>query len=175
MRLFIATPVPDFVVPGLPADTGAPRHLTLKFLGEVPPDRVGDIGRALERALQGAFAFPVTYAGLGAFPSSRRPRVVWVAISQGAEEIQQLARRVEDALAGLGFPREDRPFHPHVTVRRVRGPRDERWAMDLLSRHGQTTFASAAVDSVLLLESHLHPSGARHEVLFRVQLPPPPH
>ena len=102
MRLFIATPVPDFVVPGLPADTGAPRHLTLKFLGEVPPDRVGDIGRALERALQGAFAFPVTYAGLGAF-------------------------------------------------------------------------ASAPVDSVLLKKSHLHPSGARHEMLFRVQLPPPPH
>ncbi len=96
-------------------------HLTLKFLGNInasdnhDPD---EIIRAVSRVKWRAF--PMRGGGAGYFPDARRPRVVWVGLSQGMRECAALAAKVEDALAGLGFERETRPFSPHLTVARVR-------------------------------------------------------
>lgn len=167
--------VPTFQVPGLGPSTepsNAPPHLTLKFLGEVPDDRVGEIGRTLERSLHGASAFPVTLRGLGAFPSASRPRVLWVGISEGAALLGDLARRTDGGLAGLGFPVEDRPFTAHVTVRRIRPGSPTATFRGLIERHRETVFASGWVRSVDLKSSLLTSEGARHTTLARFPLGP---
>jgi RNA 2',3'-cyclic 3'-phosphodiesterase len=174
MRLFVSVEVPPFHVPGLgPSSASAPHHLTLKFLGEVVDERVGEVGRALEVGLQGAHAFPFTLQGMGVFPSPNKPRVLWIGVANGRSEMEDLARRTEDVLAGVGFPREERPFSAHVTVRRYPPSTDPGPVRALVQRHAEVVFATGFVRSVELQKSELSSQGARHTVLLKVPLAPP--
>jgi len=94
-------------------------HLTLKFLGEVSEAKLGELGEALEHAVVGARALPVTIDTFGAFPDATRPSVVWAGIVQDPA-LELLQHGVERAFAPLGFPPEGRPFRPHITLGRTR-------------------------------------------------------
>lgn len=96
-------------------------HVTLKFLGAVEADRLAEMKAAAASVAEGAPAFETEVAGLGAFPNAKRPRVIWLGCGE-APELRALERRAEDAFAALGFAREERPFHPHVTLGRVKDP-----------------------------------------------------
>src|SRR2546430_5286414 len=98
-------------------------HLTLKFLGQVREARTAELVAAIAQATSGFAAFEATVAGLGAFPTPTRPRVIWAGVGRGADALVGLAGRVDEALAALGFEREPRPFSPHATLGRVRTPR----------------------------------------------------
>jgi 2'-5' RNA ligase len=141
-------------------------HVTLKFLGSVEAGRVGEISAALTEALRGAPAFEATVSGVGTFPPNpRRARVVWMGLSGGVEEMKELARRVEDAMAGLGFEKEKRPFKSHLTIGRVR-----RGAMrldDLGKSIAEAEYKplKLSVDRVNLVKSELTPSGAIYTTL----------
>ena len=98
-------------------------HVTLKFLGNVEPARLDDAVSALTVAAAVVAPFELAIVGLGAFPSPTRPRVLWAGLADGAGAAAKLARSVDSALAGHGFPPEDRPFAGHITLGRVREPR----------------------------------------------------
>src|SRR5213592_722333 len=85
-------------------------HLTLKFLGQVREARTAELVAAIAQATSGFAAFEATVAGLGAFPTPTRPRVIWAGVGRGADALVGLAGRVDEALAALGFEREPRPF-----------------------------------------------------------------
>src|SRR5262245_6799886 len=85
-------------------------HVTLKFLGAVPDDRVAALSSALDAAVADLAPVALEVAGLGAFPGPTRPRVLWVGIRTGAGELARLAAAVDRALAPLGFPPEARAF-----------------------------------------------------------------
>jgi RNA 2',3'-cyclic 3'-phosphodiesterase len=142
-------------------------HLTLKFLGEVPAERLPELGEATASAAAAAEPFELRIAGLGAFPSLRRPRVLWAGI-QATPPLAALQRRVEEAFADLGFPPEARDFAPHLTLGRVRegggSPALERAAA------GIRVESSVEVGSVDLMRSHLAASGARYERLIAAPL-----
>ena len=96
-------------------------HLTLKFLGELPENRLPGIHAALEAAAERHEPFAFTLAGLGGFPSLRRARVVWAGVSHGRERLRHLAEDVDGALArGVGTEPEDRGYKPHITLGRSR-------------------------------------------------------
>jgi len=95
-------------------------HLTLKFLGDVPEDRLDRVFGAVEKGCEGQEAFAMSLEGVGAFPNLRRPRVVWIGLNRGREEVARLAASVEALLADVGFEREERPFRAHATVGRVK-------------------------------------------------------
>jgi len=97
-------------------------HLTLKFLGEVPSEDLPRITSALGRAGRQGEPFDATVSGFGAFPSTRRARILWAGIGAGAEGFGALSRAVEDVLEPEGFVREDKPFVPHLTLGRARRP-----------------------------------------------------
>ena len=148
-------------------------HLTLKFLGSVVEGRRAELAAALGEAAAGHRAIEVAAAGLGGFPSARRPRVVWAGITVGGAPLTDLAAAVERVVAPLGFPSEARPFAPHVTLGRVRSPRAlDRLAAALLAGAGDA-FGTWTVREVTLLRSHLRPSGAVYEALERVPLAAP--
>ena len=96
-------------------------HLTIKFLGDVAPAKVGTLSVALREVARRHEAFDVGLDHLGAFPSRGKARVVWFGVGAGEEEVHSLAADVEDALHSLGFPGDGRPFSPHVTMARTRG------------------------------------------------------
>src|SRR4030042_147242 len=93
-------------------------HLTLKFLGDVYLANVEMLKKILQTEVNAHHVFEISVGGLGAFPSARRPRVVWVGVEAPAE-LTAVQNDVESAMARLGYAREERPFSPHLTLGRV--------------------------------------------------------
>jgi 2'-5' RNA ligase len=96
-------------------------HVTLRYLGPTEEARIDDVVRAMERAVVGRSAFEVTLGGSGTFPASGRPRTLWLALDDGAEEFASLARRLDDGLVEAGWATDDRPFRAHLTLARADG------------------------------------------------------
>lgn len=145
-------------------------HLTLKFLGDVPDERVPELHDALHAAVQGARPVPIAVEGCGAFPAAERPRVIWAAVAP-EPGLELLQHGVERAFTPLGFPPDGRPFRPHLTLGRVgRGVRPNEFAgldaaLDALQVH-----AVAVADAVVLMRSTLHRDGAVYQELDRERL-----
>jgi len=148
-------------------------HLTLKFLGETPAVIAPELGQTLEVALAGVGAPRLTLQGLGVFPNARAPRVIWVGLGGDLEALAALNRRVEAAIAPLGFPTEVRPFSPHLTLARIaeHTGRDERERIGAaVQRATLETTAAFAARTVSLIRSDLLPGGPLYTPLHSVQL-----
>ncbi len=167
VRLFVAVELA-----GSGATRGdAPTHLTLKFLGEADPVQVATISSAVADAVRPASPYELVLEGVGAFPSRARPRVVWVGVARGREATIELARKVSDALAPLGFPVEREQFVPHVTLFRVRTPDQHRRALALLAgEEAPPPPRTFVVEEVVLKESTLTARGAVHQTQGRFPL-----
>jgi RNA 2',3'-cyclic 3'-phosphodiesterase len=141
-------------------------HITLKFLGEVEPKRLDRIRPALAEVAQGVAAFSLEVAGMGAF-GGRIPRVVWVGVQAGSGQLAELARRVENGLGGIGFPKEKRGFTAHFTLGRVRSPRNVESLLARLREEQAAGFGMASVGWFSLMQSELNPSGSIYTELDR--------
>ena len=149
-------------------------HVTLKFIGEVSKDHLAGIGDALA-GVAGRFpAFSLEAEGGGAFPGTRNPRVLWVGFREPLELVGELQENMENALSGAGFPREDRPFHPHITVGRARGVLPPAWGDRFVRVLSGRRFGEVPVRSITLYESRLSPRGAVYAVLRSFPLPGAP-
>ena len=136
-------------------------HITLKFLGWARPEVAFAVRDRMAAAIAGQRAFEVDAIGLGAFPSLERARVLWAGVDpQGSARLGELAGHVERAAEELGFAREQRAFHPHVTLARLKTPGDVR---GLLSVCPEQAFRSSWIDSVVLFESHTKSTGSEYE------------
>lgn len=140
-------------------------HLTLKFLGEVPPAALEEVTDALTEAVAGTTPFSLHFYGLGAFPEMARPRVLWVDVAEGGQAAQALQARVEAALTRRGFAREERPFSPHLTLGRVREPRGLAALQQAMARDARTDFGRLEVRALSLMRSDLSPAGSRYTEL----------
>ncbi len=148
-------------------------HLTLKFLGNVPEEKLEDIYRAVRRACEGYTPFELTIAGLGCFPNVRRPRVVWVGLREETGQLAALQKKVEHELNRLGFPPEGRGFTPHLTLARVRQEAAHADVEALGKAVAETPaedLASMQVVAVSVMKSDLKPGGAVYTELFRASL-----
>jgi RNA 2',3'-cyclic 3'-phosphodiesterase len=141
-------------------------HLTLKFLGAVSPDIAQRVTDALAAAIVEPFTLNLRFDRLGSFGGRMRLRVVWVGLAGDVEEIAALAEKVEVALAPLGFPRENRPFAPHLTLARVpddMGIEERSRLADLLATYKLPELPPMSISEVALMQSFLSPTGARYE------------
>jgi RNA 2',3'-cyclic 3'-phosphodiesterase len=135
-------------------------HVTLKFIGEVPEEKVGAIITALKGI---ALAKPIAlnFHGLGFFPNERRPRVLWAGIEAGPE-LATLAASVEMALIPVGIPREDRAFSPHLTLARFDSPRSLDRLHAAIDAAGPQDFGSTIAKEFHLYRSVLKRGGAEY-------------
>ncbi len=145
-------------------------HLTLKFLGEIAEGRLVNVVNAVREAARGTRPFTITLAGAGGFPSIRRPQVVWVGVGEGSDSLVGLARDLDAALHRVKFPRERRPFRPHLTVARARQGGRLPDLSAALGSLGGLVMGSQAVDLLVVMESQLHPSGATYRPIEEVGL-----
>ena len=141
-------------------------HLTLKFLGEVPRSRVDDLSRAAEHVTASLAPFKAVVEGTGAFPKSGPPKVLWLGISDFQGELTELHKRLENECATEGFAKEERPFHPHLTIARLRATHDAR---PLGSLHRDMGFAAVeiSVNELLVIRSELSSEGSKYTVISR--------
>ncbi len=181
VRAFIAIEIPDGLVEKLRKLQGELKknstgiswvkpeniHLTIRFLGNVETGRLSGLTEALERASRGIKPFELSVRGVGGFPSLRGPRVVWVGIEEN-QTLLSLYRNIEDELSRMGFEREKRQFHPHLTLCRVKlkteGIKLARRIADLKPEINM----DFSVDRFTLFRSILKPSGAEYHVIKHI-------
>jgi 2'-5' RNA ligase len=145
-------------------------HLTLQFLGAVPEERVAGVEAALRDAAAGARPLSLSLHGAGGFPNARRPRVLWAGLEGDVAPLADLVRDLGARLAKLGFPPEDRPFSPHLTLGRARDARGAPGLAGALARAARIEPTPWRATELVLFESHLSPRGPRYEAIARVGL-----
>lgn len=145
-------------------------HLTLKFLGEVEPDRIEAIARKAETAIQGVGPFTVRIKGGGGFPTAKNPRVIWIGVEDHSGMLKELQARVETEMAELGFTREKRGYTPHLTVGRLRSGKGSKSVGQALDALSASDLGRMEVREVILFRSHLKPTGAEYTKLGSFQL-----
>ncbi len=137
-------------------------HLTLKFLGQVERGKIQAVGRASDRAAGNAEPFELAFQGVGAFPNSRSPRIIWVGVQEGGEKAAAIAAELDRLLGREGFPEESRPFHPHLTLGRVRSHQGARRMGEALERVLSAGAGRSQAGSIIVFESRLSPRGSRY-------------
>jgi RNA 2',3'-cyclic 3'-phosphodiesterase len=183
LRLFIAVGLPDSVkqilqvqqdhlkqhLPdsGIHWTTPDQWHLTLKFLGATPVEKLGHIQTAMQRSIHKLEPFELSTSTLGTFPSFQRPSVLWLGIEGNVERLQHLNLRLTQNLTGL-FENEERLFRAHITLARINqfglGKRVMKAFSDTVP-----VKRSWRVENAGLYSSQLKPTGAEYTLLHRVE------
>ncbi len=186
MRAFIAIELPDELIEKLgviqdklieksfkTGDISWPKpeniHLTLKFLGDIDPEKVEEIQTALQKAAEDIPPFQLSAGGIGAFPDLKAPRIIWVGIKE-SEGLARLQKNIDARLVESGFEKENRPFQPHLTLCRIKSHSAGRTigkAAEALDHGGDTVFK---IETFVLFKSELSPKGAKYSALKRIIL-----
>ena len=185
-RTFIAIPVPESIgqrltrlqaelspeVPGCRWTASSPFHMTLAFLGDVRNRDLNELCRAVAAAAEPFDRFELQVAGLGAFPSPRKPRVVWAgATAADLAPLSELRAAVVQAATRVGYRSDDPRFHPHLTLGRIKSDRGAGCDLtDLVQRHQGWAAGSFPVVEVVTFASTLGPGGAAYAPLGRARL-----
>ena len=143
------------------------QHVTLKFLGYSPGDRLDEIARVCEIVAAGHSPSSVSLSTIGAFPSRNRVRVLWVGLDDPNDLMAGLAADLDRGFEPVGFPAEGRSFTPHLTLCRFKIPVPLKGGLPEVDLSDLPAFE---VDSIRLFRSHLSPKGARYEVLREFEL-----
>jgi len=140
-------------------------HLTLKFLGEVPEEKLLLIERQLNSIK--FRSFEIEFSQLGFFPNERRPRVVWIGISKGKDELTNLAREVDEKMLKIGFPKEKRKFSSHLTLGRIKKYNPDEIQKLVTYTHSFKGIVGEreTIGSILFKKSTLTPQGAIYQNL----------
>src|SRR5205807_635855 len=97
-------------------------HLTLKFFGDVPIGQIGDVSAAASVAARASGPFELILAGCGVFPTRGKPSVLWIGIEDPRGGLHNVQQALEEECAARGFTHDPRPYHPHLTIARIRKP-----------------------------------------------------
>jgi len=184
MRTFIAVDLDDSlkthfvnIINRLDTGTGSIKwitrqgmHITLKFLGEISESQKSDVERVLDQVTNKHSSFLLQCRGAGTFPhNSKNPRVLWIGLDKN-EALETLHSDIEEELAGLGFPKDNRLFFPHLTLGRVKKKVQLHTVLSGLQQYHHEHFGDIIVKKVIYYRSTLKPAGAEYTVLSEHEL-----
>ena len=135
-------------------------HLTLEFFGDIPESAVADIAAVVEPAAAGAAPFSLAIGGAGVFPDQRRPRVLWLGMNGDVPRLLLFQQGLEAELGRIGFPAEERPFRPHLTLARIKSARGLTGLERALEMEEGSTAGEFTASGIGLIRSELTPRGA---------------
>jgi RNA 2',3'-cyclic 3'-phosphodiesterase len=133
-------------------------HLTLKFLGDIAPTSLPNLNHALAAITAQQTTFDISVGGFGVFPSPKSPRILWIGI-QPPPDLAHLHRAIETTCARLGYPPEEKPFNPHLTLGRLRDQADMTSLRPALQQIQIGPLGQITVSSLTLFRSDLRPQG----------------
>ncbi len=147
-------------------------HLTLKFLGEIDDDKLGKITKIIQDATSEKSKFQVRISSLGAFPKIEFPRVIWVGVDSGDKETKQIAKELEEKIARIGIPKEERAFSCHITIGRLKTPLNREKLVQALKDKTELGGKNLEfeVNKITLFKSTLTPKGPIYEALKETSL-----
>ncbi len=180
MRLFISVELPEEIkknieasISGLKKSSSGVKwveahnlHITLKFLGSVEDEK--KVISITERSLKEAKSFRVKFSGVGAFPSEKRPRVLWIGVQEGAIGLKKIADDLEDALLNAGFMKEERGFSAHLTIGRVKSEKGV--DLEKMGNLADKVFGEMEVDHINIMKSTTLDTGPVYEVIKNIPL-----
>jgi RNA 2',3'-cyclic 3'-phosphodiesterase len=139
-------------------------HLTLKFFGSLPPPKVSSVSDAASQTVTDFAPFKIRIEGTGAFPSRGPAKVLWIGINDQSGHLSELQRKFDIECEERGFAKEDRAFHPHLTLARLRSPRGAR---SLAEKHKELVFPAAEVNvsSLMVFRSEFSSKGSRYTAI----------
>ena len=143
-------------------------HLTLRFLGEIPVALIDEVYKAMLAAKTKPFEIEIK--GLGAFPTITNPRVIWVGVSRGAEELRNIHKQIEKGLRKLGIRPDTKGFEPHITIARVKSRRNKSKLIKVLNQLADVEIGVMKVTSIRLKQSILTFKGPIYKTLREVKL-----
>jgi len=146
-------------------------HLTLKFLGEIQTTRLSALSNAAGCAVSDFSPFEITLGEPGVFPEHGTPRVLWIGVKDESGKLAEIHTRLEEECARQGFARGARPFHPHLTIARLRNPQGAR---ELALAHKEQHFepTEVIVSELLVIRSELGGAGSKYSVISSHRLEP---
>lgn len=148
-------------------------HLTLKFIGEIDQQKSEQVGEAVKSIAGSKAAFHMRVFSIGAFPKINFPRIIWAGIDKGDSETKEIAKALEEKLAELGIPKEDRPFSSHITIGRAKSTLNRDKLIRELTAAGdifKTENLEFTVERITLFQSTLAPGGPVYEPLKTADL-----
>lgn len=144
-------------------------HLTLKFLGDVPEEKIRATEEALRLSTRGIKAFSVSITGLGGFPNLENPRVLFAGTFESAE-LKNLHAAIEGSLYAIGFEKDEKPFTPHLTLARIKSPFEGKKLSKAIKELRTDIKADFIADSVILFKSEIDSKGAVHTPIAKIIL-----
>jgi 2'-5' RNA ligase len=181
IRAFIAIKLPDFIkkdlkdvqktmlTNGIKAKYISPEnmHLTLKFMGNIDYDLLPELRDILTKSAQYVKPIRLSLKGIGAFPNSRSPKIIWAGINGETQKLSSLYAKLEQRLSNLGIPEEKREFHGHLTLARFKKNRLSAQKFErFIQQTGQFESVKFTADRLILFQSRLMPKGPIYRELF---------
>lgn len=145
-------------------------HLTLRFLGGIKPVVSEEVKRIMTETAAHFKAFDLTIKDIGGFPDIDSPRVIWVGVDSGAGEATRIAKEIETKLESIGIPKEERKFHPHLTLGRARSRKNGDKLHELIGRTKFKGNSKIKADHLTLFESRPAPQGSIYTPLFKASM-----
>lgn len=176
MRLFIAVPISEDVLGKIQKaqrelqsgfgnsirwTNPQSMHLTVKFLGETPANKIAEISSTMEEICDQISRFSMVCCGIGVFPNIKQPTVVWLGL-ESPPELFMLQKELETSLSHQGFAAEKRAFSPHLTLGRVHTPLsmpEGEFLKQKIDEHSHQKITAFTVDNLELIKSDLKPTG----------------
>lgn len=146
-------------------------HVTLNFLGDVDESEVPAVCRLIKQTVLDFGSFELSIKGLGCFPKPEKPRVIWLGIDQGNEELKQLQSQLADALETMRFPRDRNDFHPHLTLGRLQ--RGSRWndsVVQAVDSGSAIEGGSTVIEQVVVYSSYIDRIGPTYTPMSKIDL-----
>ena len=147
-------------------------HLTVKFLGEVPDNKIEDIKEFIKKSLADKHTFQIEVKGLGMYPNATKPRVIWLGI-KGSEPIVEIYKILDSELQKANVQPDKRGFSPHLTIARIRRNTDSKVVQEIgktLSKFKVDSLGSCIIDHIVLYKSVLTPKGPIYTSLLSTPL-----
>jgi len=145
-------------------------HVTLKFIGTTAPEKLNAIRETLA-SVRSDQPITLRFGGLGFFPNEKRPRVLWAGM-EASQNLGPLAAAIDHGLEELGFPRELRPFTPHLTLARMEGARLSEKFRSAIAERNSRDLGSLRTREFHLIGSKLNPTGAEYSTLQSFEFTP---
>ena len=146
------------------------QHLTLKFFGDISMEDVKNICASVQKHTASEASLNLKFEKLGVFPDVHRPRVLWCGTTGDVERLFVLQKKMDGDFAKIGFPAEDRPFRAHLTLARIKDPRELTGISEALKKHNEFTTGEFIADKLFLFQSNLTPQGAVYTKLAEFAL-----
>jgi len=140
-------------------------HLTLRFFGGITEDQSIRLGEILAENGREIRPFPVHVRGIGAFPNARKPAVIWVGAEAPDDCLLHMNAAAENAARAIGLSPDDKPFHPHITMARIRDTRTARPLMEAIESEAAFDAGAFEASGMTLFSSELTPKGPVYQVV----------